>query len=246
MVNEPIKFTIHNIGLGHFWSDFVGSLGKARSPYYPIYVTYDSVTNKIDEGFVVEESNIRIVETNENSEKGVIEIAKVSIEKSFEGVNVVIDCTKEGKNRWGNIIEMAQSILKIMWDVGYRLSKVSPGGLIPITMIFQTKEEEERERVRNEKILPLRGLRDTVKKPIKPPIIYLPKSENALKKWKKAYSIIKLIRKEYKDDYECSSTDNPNPKISDYVEAILNRMNWNRGYKTIERIIKAGDANLLK
>lgn len=68
--------------------------------------------------------------------------------------------------------------------------------------------------------------------------IYVPKTEKTIKQWKTAYSIIKNMRKEAKNELYI-------PKLEDYRDRITMKMHVTWGEKTISRIIKAGDANRL-
>lgn len=72
--------------------------------------------------------------------------------------------------------------------------------------------------------------------------VYIPVKGYTLEKWKKAYSYIL----ELKD--EAADTDDDEiyiPKLLDYRDRLIEKMNVKYGTKTISRIMKAGEAGLL-
>jgi hypothetical protein len=78
--------------------------------------------------------------------------------------------------------------------------------------------------------------------------IYVPKTQAARDKWKEAYPIIKETIEARQEEYRRGADyweEEPKPKWADYVRAIQDE-GVNYGKKSIQRIIKAGDAGLLK
>ena len=69
---------------------------------------------------------------------------------------------------------------------------------------------------------------------------WLPKKRNTLEKWKKAYSVILSTKDRFQESYDNGDTDNPEPKIDDYGDALKEK-----GIKYSDRqlrtIIKAGE-----
>ena len=73
----------------------------------------------------------------------------------------------------------------------------------------------------------------------------LPQKPETLQKWKKAYDIICQTRKNFQDAYGEGQTDDPTPKMADFRDA-LKAEPITYSEKTIRKIIKVGDAGLLK
>jgi hypothetical protein len=69
----------------------------------------------------------------------------------------------------------------------------------------------------------------------------LPKSLRAMEKWKKSYLIIQQLNKKYTKLYRDGATENPQPSMEDYVDAIKNKWGFVYSTRTIRKIIKAGD-----
>jgi hypothetical protein len=80
------------------------------------------------------------------------------------------------------------------------------------------------------------------KVPVVGPPKWLPKKPETLRKWKEAYSTFVELRAEYRRRYDNFDTDDPNPKIGDYRDAI------HRHYseKVVGWILKAGDSGWLE
>jgi hypothetical protein len=75
--------------------------------------------------------------------------------------------------------------------------------------------------------------------------VYIPRNEIALKRWKKAWRVIKKTREEYAQLHEDNERENPNPKIDDLRTALFKKMKWKPSERTVYRIIAAGNEKLL-
>jgi len=73
-----------------------------------------------------------------------------------------------------------------------------------------------------------------------------PKKAETLAKYKQAYSIIKNMRKQYRRLYSDGHTEDPEPELDDYREALTSKMGWKRTRRTIRKVIKLGDKGLLQ
>lgn len=73
----------------------------------------------------------------------------------------------------------------------------------------------------------------------------LPKTLRTLEKWKKAYSIVTRLRKDYQKLYNDLKMDDPVPKMEDIIEASKAK-GITYSHRQFRDIIKAGDAGLLK
>jgi len=77
----------------------------------------------------------------------------------------------------------------------------------------------------------------------------LPMTANRRKDWVHAYELICELRRTYQHDYENLDRDDPRPSAQDcldYLHAEMNKCPWGRnGQRTVQKIIKAGDAGLL-
>lgn len=72
---------------------------------------------------------------------------------------------------------------------------------------------------------------------------YIPKTEKALKRWRKAFKIIQFMRD------EASNSDRLEiyiPGLGDYRDRVNNELGYGYSEKTISQIRDAGDAGLLK
>jgi hypothetical protein len=77
-------------------------------------------------------------------------------------------------------------------------------------------------------------------------IIYVPTQKRFLERWKKIYSIYLVMKKEYKQDFDHHDSKNPYVTKKDLAVRVGSKIEWIPSEKTLERIIKAGDAGLLK
>lgn len=73
----------------------------------------------------------------------------------------------------------------------------------------------------------------------------LPKKPKTLNKWRETYSIVLKVREDYSTLYENDDTDDPTPRMEDYIEA-LKAEGKKYGKKQLRKIINAGDADNLK
>jgi hypothetical protein len=76
--------------------------------------------------------------------------------------------------------------------------------------------------------------------------ITVPVKEKPLKRWKKIYSIYKDMKKEYQHLFDEDETKNPRVSKQDLASRVASQLHEKLSEKTLERIIKAGDAGLLK
>ena len=74
--------------------------------------------------------------------------------------------------------------------------------------------------------------------------IYLPKKDKTIKQWKECYAIIITLRETYRELWE-EFGDDPNLTKGDCRDAIRKEKDLKYSEKSIDRIIKAGDAGLL-
>ena len=75
--------------------------------------------------------------------------------------------------------------------------------------------------------------------------IYVPIREKSLERWKDIYSIYLDMKEEYEAAYEEEETNNPNVTKADLISRVGTELDWKPSEKTIERILKAGNAGLL-
>lgn len=75
--------------------------------------------------------------------------------------------------------------------------------------------------------------------------IELPLKPKTIQRWKDAYKIVVQTRRKYRNLYSNLEIANPNPKSQDYVDA-LKEKGISYTPRQVEKIIKAGDAGLLK
>jgi hypothetical protein len=78
--------------------------------------------------------------------------------------------------------------------------------------------------------------------PVVGPPRWFPKKPETIRKWKEAYSTFVDLRAEYLRRYENLDTDDPNPKIGDYRDAIHGRY----CEKVVSWILSAGDSGWLE
>jgi hypothetical protein len=76
--------------------------------------------------------------------------------------------------------------------------------------------------------------------------IYVPKGEKKRSEWKQAYHIIVRLREEYRERYLDGETSTSKPSPNEIIQTLLDEMNLAIGEKTVNRIIKAGKAGLLR
>lgn len=67
----------------------------------------------------------------------------------------------------------------------------------------------------------------------------------AVNKHKIAWKEIKRLQRVYKNEYESGNSENPNPKLEDYVTAVKTSLGRQYGERTIRRIIVEGEAGEL-
>ncbi len=70
---------------------------------------------------------------------------------------------------------------------------------------------------------------------------WFPKKPKTIVKWKQEYAIFEQLREEYKYQYAEGNTDNPEPNIEDFIEAIANNKGKKYSKRHIRDVIKAGD-----
>ena len=75
--------------------------------------------------------------------------------------------------------------------------------------------------------------------------VMLPKTDEYLKRWKKAYVIIKQRRVEYNNEFLNRKAEKRIPTNKDFQDAIAFDMNWTVSERTLIKIKKTGDAGLL-
>lgn len=107
----------------------------------------------------------------------------------------------------------------IIWETYPNIDKAEKAGLISLSGQFspQTKDNQKKG---------------------------LPQKAKTLKKWKDAYNIICKTRRRFKQSYDKGDTDNPNPEIKDFIEA-LKAKGIKYTDRQIREITKAGDQDLL-
>jgi hypothetical protein len=155
MANLFIKFSVQHIELRTFQNMLYDFYGRYSSRFFPIYILWDVsdlVVNGNIEGTVT--SNYRVVEGYEDPDQGVREIAKISMQQySTNDIYVVFESIQAGKNRWYQVEKLVQDVLRHVYEDRYKILSVKPVGLIPYSLYFSKKEEEE-ERIWLEKVLP--------------------------------------------------------------------------------------------
>jgi hypothetical protein len=75
---------------------------------------------------------------------------------------------------------------------------------------------------------------------------WFPKKAATLKRWKEAFSVIVELRRTYREEYGSWEREDPNPKLTDYVDAIADETRWRPSTKTAGRIARAGDNGWLE
>lgn len=74
--------------------------------------------------------------------------------------------------------------------------------------------------------------------------IYVPKDIETKKIWQNAYKVVIKTRERFREEWDNGTTDNPDPTIKDFRDAIAREV---KSYEErhVRRIIKAGDAGIL-
>ncbi len=78
------------------------------------------------------------------------------------------------------------------------------------------------------------------------PKICLPSNPLIREQWRKMWRIIRQAQRAYTNPPNDTEEERPNPTYDDFRQAIKERLNLKRSEKTVQRVIKAGRAGLLK
>lgn len=76
--------------------------------------------------------------------------------------------------------------------------------------------------------------------------ICLPSNPMIREQWRKMWRIIRQAQRSYMNPPNDTEEERPNPTYDDFRQAIKERLNLKRSEKTVQRVIKAGRAGLLK
>jgi hypothetical protein len=238
--------------------------GRFTSSFFPMFITRISrdVTEKGDENLdEIQTFNYHVVEAyEENPDMGFREIAKISmkgyspIDSSSGEIYITFEGIQEGKNRWYQVEKLVHSFVDHLWKSGASVASINPNGFIPIGKMITINDDLAKRKFYG---VPLpTGIPGNEKesklfeespKPIGLPI-YIPKKEDVLANYKKAYALFRKLDKEYDKEWDKDSeNNNPKPKLEDYRDALAkSKMKWKTGEKTIQRIIDAGDVGFVR
>lgn len=256
-MEEPnINFTVEHNNLYFLQNIFIGDYGKYNSPLLPIYIISGPELSVDEYKEEKAHSNFLVVELCKDSDQGYREIAFILMRyQSDDEIYVAFQGLWEGEDRWDQVEKLVKSILCFVYDRGYKIISANPFNIIPREMYSPKKVSEELEKS-TESVSELTGIPGKNKglsltkessESIGSPI-YIPTRPKSLARYKEAYAIIKRLDKEYFSSWEDDSQKQPKPKILDYRDAIVFEMKptWKPSTKTIERIIKVGNAKKWK
>ena len=92
---------------------------------------------------------------------------------------------------------------------------------------------------------PVRRRRRRTRKPRAKPI-YVPKNPIKFDRWKDAWKVIGKTRKEHASGWDESTMERPDPSYREFIDAIKDDLHWSPSEKTIQRILRAGEAGKFK
>jgi len=139
MANLNLQFSVKKFGGQEIRSIFYIYFGRYSSPLFPIYLHKESIKIKDNNNNEIEDSYYRIVEAYEDPDRGVNDIAKISLKEISSG-EVYVDITgiQERKNRWYQVEKLVHSILDHIIDRGALITSFIPTDFIhpPKKLIF--------------------------------------------------------------------------------------------------------------
>lgn len=146
------------------------------------------------------------------------------------------DSDQPSASKWWNVLD----------DYLARLGFFSPDPELTASS-QDTSNEEEAIQIPsdNEEVKSGNSVEDHEKKPY-----YFPKRDSTVQEYKTIYAIITKLRKIYKNKYkeerDYIRTDNPEPSIEDFQEAVTDKLGRRPGKSKLYNIISLGDEGLLK
>jgi len=262
MTNLKIFFGVSKISLRGIDLLFYKHYGRYSSQEFPIYIPrIDSAQfSFVDDDDGEKTINYRIVEAyEEDPDLGDREIARLSVQgniapaSSINIISITFDGIQEGKNRWYKVEKLAQSFADHLKEIGAQITDVQPVGFIQIDETPDFNTDLPKRKFNG--VPPATGIPGKQKeskssevcpKPIGPPI-YIPKRDDVLADYKKAYALFLESDEEFYKEWDKDSEKNiPKPKLEDYRDKLAKKMKWKPSPKTIQRIIDAGDVNFVR
>lgn len=202
MANLYIAFSIQGFDILDFHIYLLEQFARLNSPFYPLYICFESVGQVEDEiikgGEVIVDC---IVEAYEDPEQGVRKISKITIQHISDSINVFLNGVQECRQRWYQVEKMALFILNHLYDSGYLIGFVSPKGLFPLEKIILSKKELEdillAETLPKPDMLKAELPDDMKSTLVKPELPKKPISESSKDQWFKYYDDCKAGRIKY-------------------------------------------------
>lgn len=226
--SNRIEIIIREIETVYIQGLLIDFFTKKASPLLPVYVTYEAKRRKIDEHTIESTfSNFQIMEATASPDEPSDFLAKIFMQKYPSHAVVFIEMVKEDDQSWGKVEELTREIISRMNKLEFKISAVNPPQLIPHNLLVQEKSAIEHKTPAQHNI-------------------YVPKDEKTISKWRKAYSIMKKLDKEYLKEWEDGTADTASPEIQDYRDALTKKLSWQPSERTVRRIKAAGDDELLK